>query len=324
MKFLLHTIQNIMGFVRRISDDHVSAFAAQSAYFILMSIIPILLLMMTMIRYLPINQTDLTNMIFAIVPETFQGMFSSIVGEVYSKSLAVVPLTAVFAAWSASKGILSLYGGLNTIYHVPFVPNYIVSRLLSALYTILFIIAILLTLVLMVFGTTIQEHLISHLPMIANVTGFFIHFRFLITLPLLTLVFLIMYVVLPNRRASFKSQIPGAVISAVSWMIFSFVFSLYVRYSKGFTQMYGSMTTIMFLMLWLYFCMAILLVGAEINAYFEDRFRRMRLRYLLEKENYKMHRREEREKRVQGREAYERTFPYKNDKDGKNDREDKN
>ena len=324
MKFMLHAIQNIMGFVRRISDDHVSAFAAQSAYFILMSIIPILLLMMTMIRYLPITQVDLTNMIFAIVPEAFQGMFSSIINEVYTKSIAVVPLTAVFAAWSASKGIMSLYGGLNTIYHVPIVPNYIVSRLLSALYTILFIIAILLTLVLMVFGTTIQEQLISHFPMIASVTGFFVHFRFLITLTVLTLVFLVMYVILPNRRASFKSQIPGAVVSSVAWLIFSYGFSLYVRFSRGFTQMYGSMTTIMFLMLWLYFCMAILLVGAEINAYFEDRFRRMRLHYLLEKENHKMQRREEREKRIQEREEHGWIFPSENDKDGKNEKEDKN
>ena len=297
MKFLLHIVQNVMGFSRRIRDDHVSAFAAQSAYFILMSIIPIMLLMMTMIRYLPITQEDLAHMFFTVVPEAFQGLFSLIVSEVYTKSFAVVPLTAVFAAWSASKGIMSLYGGLNTIYHVPIVPNYIISRLWSAIYTILFIVAVLLTLVLMVFGTTIQEQLINHFPMIANVTGFFVHFRFLITLTVLTLVFLVMYVILPNRRASFKSQIPGAVISSVAWLLFSYCFSLYVRFSKGISQMYGSMTTIMFLMLWLYFCMGILLIGAEINAYFEDRFRRMRLKYLLEKENFKVQRREEREKK---------------------------
>ena len=302
MRFLLHAVQSLLGFSRRTRDDHVSAFAAQSAYFILMSIIPILLLMMTMIRYLPITQEDLTKLFFTIVPEAFQGMFSMIVNEVYTKSFAVVPLTAVFAAWSASKGIMSLYGGLNTIYHVPIVPNYIVSRLLSALYTILFIAAVLLTLVLMVFGTTIQEHLISYFPMIANVTEVFVHFRFLITLGVLTVVFLVMYVILPNRRASFKSQIPGAVISAVAWLLFSYCFSLYVRFSKGFTQMYGSMTMIMLLMLWLYFCMGILLIGAEINAYFEDRFRRMRLKYLLEKENYKVQRREEREKKSLERE----------------------
>ena len=150
MKFLLHIVQNVMGFSRRIRDDHVSAFAAQSAYFILMSIIPILLLMMTMIRYLPITQEDLAHMFFTVVPEAFQGLFSLIVSEVYTKSFAVVPLTAVFAAWSASKGIMSLYGGLNTIYHVPIVPNYIISRLWSAIYTILFIVAVLLTLVSMV------------------------------------------------------------------------------------------------------------------------------------------------------------------------------
>lgn len=319
MKFLLHTVQNVMGFSRRIRDDHVSAFAAQSAYFILMSIIPIMLLMMTMIRYLPITQEDLAHMFFTVVPEAFQGLFAMIVDEVYTKSFAVVPLTAVFAAWSASKGIMSLYGGLNTIYHVPIVPNYIISRLWSAIYTILFIVAVLLTLVLMVFGTTIQEQLISHYPMIASITGFFVHFRFLITLTVLTLVFLIMYVILPNRRASFKSQIPGAVISSVAWLLFSYFFSLYVRFSKGFTQMYGSMTTIMFLMLWLYFCMGILLIGAEINAYFEDRFRRMRLKYLLEKENYKVQRREEREKKSIEREKKHHSDLKENSRNIKND-----
>lgn len=318
MKFLLHIVQNVMGFSRRIRDDHVSAFAAQSAYFILMSIIPILLLMLTMVRYLPITQEDLAHMFFTIVPEAFQGLFSLIVNEVYTKSVAVVPLTAVFAAWSASKGIMSLYGGLNTIYHVPIVPNYIISRLWSAIYTILFIVAVLLTLVLMVFGTTIQEQLINHFPMIANVTGFFVHFRFLITLTVLTLVFLVMYVILPNRRASFKSQIPGAVISSVAWLLFSYCFSLYVRFSKGVSQMYGSMTTIMFLMLWLYFCMGILLIGAEINAYFEDRFRRLRLRYLLEKENYKVQRREEREKKSMERENKHHGDFAENSRDIKN------
>ena len=318
MKFLLHAAQNIMGFARRISDDHVSAFAAQSAYFILMSIIPILLLLMTMIRYLPITQTDLTNLLFTIVPEAFQGLFSSILNEVYTKSVAIVPLTAIFAAWSASKGIMSLYGGLNTIYHVPIVPNYIISRIWSAIYTVLFIVAILLTLVLMVFGTTIQEQLIQHFPMIAGITGFFVHFRFLITLAVLTLVFLVMYVILPNRRATFKSQLPGAVLSSVAWLLFSYCFSLYVRFSTGFSQMYGSMTTIMFLMLWLYFCMSILLIGAEINAYFEDRFRRMRMRYLLEKENYKVQRKEEREKRILERERKRQDFLPENDADLKN------
>ena len=290
MKFLLHIVQNVMGFSRRIRDDHVSAFAAQSAYFILMSIIPIVLLMMTMIRYLPITQEDLAHMFFTVVPEAFQGLFSLIVSEVYTKSFAVVPLTAVFAAWSASKGIMSLYGGLNTIYHVPIVPNYIISRLWSAIYTILFIVAVLLTLVLMVFGTTIQEQLINHFPMIANVTGFFVHFRFLITLTVLTLVFLVMYVILPNRRASFKSQIPGAVVSAVAWLIFSYFFSLYVRFSKGFTQMYGSMTTIMFLMLWLYFCMVCLMICAEINYVYHEQIKKFSLKSLIKKlKNKKSH-----------------------------------
>lgn len=318
MKTCIHIVQNIRGFLMRIKNDHVSAFAAQSAYFILMSIIPILLLMLYLIRFLPITQADLVDLFFAVVPEEFKGLFMMIVEDVFTKSTALVPLTVVFAAWAASKGILSLYGGLNTIYHVPIVPNYLVARLLSALYTLLFIVAVLVTLVLMVFGTGIQENLILHVPVAAQFTAFFVHFRFLITLAFLMLTFLIMYVVLPNRRASFKSQLPGALVSAAAWLIFSWGFSLYVRYSRGYNRMYGSMTTIMFLMLWLYFCMGILLIGAEINAYFEDRFRRMRLKLLLEKDNYKRLKREEHEQKMLEKELLKSEKEQKKEVSGQN------
>lgn len=318
MKTFIHIVQNIRGFLTRIKNDHVSAFAAQSAYFILMSIIPILLLMLYMIRFLPITQTDLVDLFFAVVPEEFKGLFMMIVEDVFTKSSALVPLTVVFAAWAASKGILSLYGGLNTIYHVPIVPNYLVARLLSALYTLLFIAAVLVTLVLMVFGTGIQENLILHVPVVAQFTAFFVHFRFLITLAFLMLTFLIMYVVLPNRRASFKSQLPGAMVSSTAWLIFSWGFSLYVRFSRGYNRMYGNMTTIMFLMLWLYFCMGILLIGAEINAYFEDRFRRMRLKLLLEKDNYKRLKREEREQKMLEKELLRSEKEQKKEVSGQN------
>ncbi len=318
MKTCIHIVQNIRGFLTRIKNDHVSAFAAQSAYFILMSIIPILLLMLYLIRFLPITQADLVDLFFAVVPEEFKGLFMMIVEDVFTKSTALVPLTVVFAAWAASKGILSLYGGLNTIYHVPIVPNYLVARLLSALYTLLFIVAVLVTLVLMVFGTGIQENLILHVPVAAQFTAFFVHFRFLITLAFLMLTFLIMYVVLPNRRASFKSQLPGALVSAAAWLIFSWGFSLYVRYSRGYNRMYGSMTTIMFLMLWLYFCMGILLIGAEINAYFEDRFRRMRLKLLLEKDNYKRLKREEHEQKMLEKELLKSEKEQKKEVSGQN------
>lgn len=77
---------------------------------------------------------------------------------------------------------------------------------------------------------------------------------------------------LPNKKLTFKSQIPGAAICAVAWYVFSFALSIYVDYFNGFS-MYGSLTTIALIMLWLYFCMYIMMMSAEVNVIFNESFR---------------------------------------------------
>ena len=70
-----------------------------------------------------------------------------------------------------------------------------------------------------------------------------------------------------------KSQAPGALMIAVGWSVFSFFFSLYFEIFPNISNMYGSLTALIMVMLWLYICMNLLLYGAEINAYFEKQFR---------------------------------------------------
>ena len=87
--------------------------------------------------------------------------------------------------------------------------------------------------------------------------------------PIVMIVFLLLiYKFLPNRRDTYKRQLPGAVFSTLGWMVISWVFSVYVDVFKGFSSMYGSLTTIMLIMMWMYFCMYIILIGAYLNRYF--------------------------------------------------------
>ena len=80
----------------------------------------------------------------------------------------------------------------------------------------------------------------------------------------------IIFTMLPNKKLTFKSQIPGAAICAVAWYVFSFALSIYVDYFNGFS-MYGSLTTLILFMFWLYFGMYIVLIGMEINCWREKR-----------------------------------------------------
>ena len=70
---------------------------------------------------------------------------------------------------------------------------------------------------------------------------------------------------MPNKRGKPLRQLPGAIFTALGWVFASFLFSIYMDIFKGFSNMYGSLTTIIIIMLWLYFCMYVMLLGGELN-----------------------------------------------------------
>lgn len=262
------------GFMERQNKDHVGAFAAQAAYYIILSFIPFLMLLLTLVRFIsPLNENIVTNALLQIMPDNgdLQSFFLGIIQEVFNKSTAVVPISAIFTLWSAGKGVQALTNGVNAIYHVEETRNYLLTRLRSAFYTLIFIMALVGTLLLLVFGNSIQKILTKYIPVLAKITGYIIGMRTVISLATLCLVFLMIYRFLPNRKTCLKSQFPGAVISAVAWSLFSLGFSVYLDVYDGFSNMYGSLTTIVLILLWMYICMYIVLIGAEINAYFEER-----------------------------------------------------
>ena len=111
-------IQLMLGFVRRANGDHVSAYAAQAAYFLIMSFIPFILFLTTLIRYTPLSYNVVRDAIIGFVPGNLQTFVLSIVVEVYKRSTAIVPLSALMALWASGKGMQAITNGLNTIYHV--------------------------------------------------------------------------------------------------------------------------------------------------------------------------------------------------------------
>ena len=115
MKILKSVVRTVTGFMENMNKNHVSAYSAQAAYFIILSFIPFMLLLMTSVRYTPLNRQEVINAVMQICPESFETFIQGIVNEVYEKSLTVVPLSGVIALWSAGKGIQSLTNGINCI-----------------------------------------------------------------------------------------------------------------------------------------------------------------------------------------------------------------
>ena len=148
--------------------------------------------------------------------------------------------------------------------------NYFYLRIRSTIYTLLFLIAIILSLVISVFGNSISVIVYEHVPFLIKVVDFIMRIRTLVTLIVLIVFWDLVYKFLPNRkhnvRTTFRKQLPGAAFTACGWLLLSFVFSIYLDIFTGFSDMYGSMATLILIMLWLYGCMYIILLGGEVNA----------------------------------------------------------
>ena len=151
--------------------------------------------------------------------------------------------------------------------------NYLYLRLRASFYTVIFILAIILSLVLSVFGNRISLMMYEHVPFLSKVVDFIIRIRTVVSLVVLTIFWDLVYKFLPNRKnrgkTTLRKQLPGALFTASGWLLFSFFFSVYLDVFTGFSSMYGSLTTIILIMLWLYVCMYIILLGGEVNAMLE-------------------------------------------------------
>lgn len=254
-------------FRRQMNRKNISSFAASTAFFLFLSLVPMLIMLCTIIPFTHLTEENLLNAILEIVPDMLDPLVSNVVSDVYDRSAGVLSVAAIATLWSAGKGVLALTRGLNEVNETEEKRNYFVLRAVASFYTLVLLLVTLLSLLINVFGNVLLDMIFAKVPRTRMLFDFFMHFRFLAVWLILTILFTAIYTYIPNKKMKFGMQIPGAVFSAVVWSIFSWCFSIYVEASGGFTT-YGSLSLIVIIMLWLYFCMYIILIGAQINRYF--------------------------------------------------------
>ena len=260
-------IGNVKSFLDKCKRDNINAFAAQAAFFILLSSIPFLMVFSSLLQYTPVTEGMILQIVNETMPEYIAPFLVNIINEVYTKSFGIVSIAAIAAVWSAAKGVQYMANGLNVVNDIVETRNWFVLRFWAIIYTIVFVIAIVISLVLLVFGKSLEHLLVTHIVSLIFERGS------LIMILVLVILFVVIFTLIPNRKATFRSQLPGAVLCAIAWCVFSAGLSIYVNYFNGFS-MYGSLTTIALIMLWLYFCMYIMMMSAEVNVIFNESFRK--------------------------------------------------
>ena len=270
---LVRIVGNIVIFMNKCKKDKINAYSAQSAFFVILSAIPFLMVFSSLLKYTPITESMLMQFFQKALPDYIAPFLISITEEVYNRSFGVISVTALLAIGSASKGVHYMTDGLNSVNDLEENRNWFVLRFWAIIYTIIFLFAIMFTLLVLVFGNSLRTLATQYIPLLTEIVVILAHFKGVLLFVLLVAFFDVIFTKLPSKKLEFKGQLPGAILCAVAWYVFSMGLSVYVDYFNGFS-MYGSLTTIVLIMLWIYFCMYIMMLCAEVNVVFNEHFGR--------------------------------------------------
>ena len=261
-----------LGALRSLAALHVSQYAASAGFFILLSSFPALVLLLGLLQYTGLRVENLVAVLEELIPEALTPGLEEIISDAYAAgSGAMVGLSALTALWSASRGIYGLLKGLNAIYSVRETRGYLRTRLISVAYTFAFLLILVLTLILHLFGSTLLALLRSRPGSFAAFLADTLNLQNFLLPMIQALIFTVMFMVLPGRRSTFRESLPGAALAAVGWLIFSDLYSIYVEQFAPLSSIYGSVYAVALSMLWLYCCLSIVFYGGALNHFLQQK-----------------------------------------------------
>ena len=251
---------------RFVSSLKIRLHAAACCYFLVLAVFPGLLLLLGLLQMTNLEVERLGEMLSGVIPEALLEGMEEVILLTYDRlSVSAIGLSAVTTLWPASRGVYGLLTGLNAVYGAEESRGYLRTRLLCMGYTFAFLLILLLTLLLHVFGSRVAE-ILSRLdaPFFRFLTEY-LDLRFFLLLFLQTVIFTAMFLALPNRRLRLREVVPGALLASCGWLIFSNLYSIYVERFGHLGNVYGSVYAVALSMLWLYCCISIVFYGGVLN-----------------------------------------------------------
>lgn len=255
----------------RIDEDDLPGMSAQLAYYFLLSLFPLLIVIFTLMPYLPFHEHDVLGIISGFAPEDAMKLIEKNISEIMShRNGGLLSFGVIGTIWSSSNGIHAIMRAFNKAYNVEESRPFIVSRGMAILLTFGMILVFIVAIVLPVFGREIGLFLFSQFGYSSEFLKLWNTLSLAVSAIILFLIFTGLYWVAPNVKLRCRSAFPGAAFATVGWIISSLGLSYYVGNFGNYSVAYGSIGAIIVLMLWLYISAFIIILGGEINAFYSE------------------------------------------------------
>ena len=259
-------------FYERMEKVDVFGLAAQLAYFFLLSLFPFLLFLFNLIGYFSLDEAVILQTIVDYAPpQVYDLIESNIESLLRVQSGGLLSIGIIGTLWAASNGVNAVRKALNRAYGIKPKRLFIIYRLLSMLLTVGMFFVVIVALLLPVFGKMIGEYFFSWFGFSAEFLQIWETFRWVTSSIIFFIVLVALYRLTPNRRVYFKHIVWGALFSTVGFQLVSWAFSFYVESLANYSTTYGSLGTVIVLMVWFYLFGMIVIIGGVLNASLHER-----------------------------------------------------
>ncbi len=248
--------------------DDVLGHAAQLAFYFLFALFPMLIFLAALVGYLPIPHLldRMIDYLSQVLPTTAIVLVRQTLLEITRRPRGgLLSFGLVVTIWAASSGLHALINSLNVAYSVKIMRAWWKDRLLAIALTFGFSILIIAALAIVFFGGNLGTLLAQEF----NLGRTFRTAWTLLQWPTMVLFVLfgleLLYYSAPHRPMQWRWLTPGAVFALGAWLVISYAFKWYVSRVANYTLTYGSLGSVIVLMLWLYLTSIAILIGGEIN-----------------------------------------------------------
>ncbi len=273
--------KGIKAFLEKSYQDNIAALSGQSAFFMLLSFIPLLMFACALILILTgrtiTNEDFLNNINIYTNNPIVSSLREYIIDAMQRATSGTVIITAVMTLWSAGRGLYCITEGISRIYRLPNKHIWLSKRVFAMGYTLVMLLMFLLGLAAVVAEVFVSTYFIN-LFKDKTLISFLVQVLTPIIVTLLQLLSMTLALKLylrgkveEKRFYSFKALLPGMAFTVVSWIVLSFGIQLYLKHFAA-SSIYGSIGAIAVIMIGIYFMMYLLLCGIQLNYIYRERF----------------------------------------------------
>ncbi len=261
--------KHILWYENKFDRASIDSFAASAAFFTVIALIPFVLFTLAVFSLININGDSLLQNIIELLPSELEEIVSSIL-LTNIEPVAILSLSALTSLWSSSKAMLAFIKGINSVFSIKETRSSFNLRLMSVLYTFSFVIILAASTIVLLFGNIIIDTILdffSDVPF-AYLLRRFLEDKSIWAFIILSIFFSLSFRFIPKgSNTKYLDCFLGACFATLGWIVFSFGFSFVLTNFVDYTMIYGNFAAVVVLMFWLYFCIYILLLGAQFTVW---------------------------------------------------------